>query len=332
MSRAAPTPAVDENGVYAFFESGDLIAFDHAGNKLWQRSLSADYGRFQNEFGLGASPLQDDDTLFFLIDHEGPSYLLAVDKGDGRTLWKTDRTPRRSWSSPAWLKVGEESHVVCSSGGTVDGYDPADGKLLWSLEGVGGNTLTTPLAFADGACLISASPGRRGENALEARRSNLLLQVDSTGDSFHVEPRWRTEEATVGFASPIVHKGCAYWINSVGAVFCFDKNDGKKHYVQRIKQPCWATPLAVDDRIYCFGKDGLTTVLQAGSEFRILAENQLWDPRSVTVNEAAIAGEKTDERRRAAARFTGPIQYGIAAVGDRLLIRTGKRLYCIGVD
>ena len=329
VSRAAPTPVVDERGVYAFFESGDLVAFGHGGEELWRRSLSVDYGHFQNEYGLGASPLQSKEAMFLLVDHEGPSYLVGVSKRDGSTLWKTDRSPRRSWSSPTWMTVGDQKHIVCSSSGTVDGYDPTTGKLLWSLEGVGGNTLTTPLSHGKGCCLISASPGRRGENALEARKSNLLLQVDAKDGAFHAQPLWRTEKATVSMASPVVHDGCAYWINSVGAVFCFDVDSGKLHYVQRLRQSCWATPVAVGDRIYCFGKDGLTTVLQSGPVFRILAENQLWDPKSVTVDEAAVAKEKSEERRRAASRFTGPIQYGVAAVSGGLLIRTGSRLYCV---
>ena len=329
VSRAAPTPAVDERGVYAFFESGDLAAFDHGGEEIWRRSLSADYGRFQNEFGLGASPLQDKESLFLLIDHEGPSYLVRVGKRDGGTLWKTDRSPRRSWSSPAWLTVGERRHIVCSSAGTVDGYDPAKGRLLWSFGEVGGNTLTTPLSYAKGCCLISASPGRRGENALEARQSNLLLQVGLEDGTFRAQPLWRTEEAAVGFASPIVHHGCAYWINSVGALFCLDVKSGELHYVHRLRQPCWATPLAIGDRIYCFGKDGLTTVLLPGPVFRVLAENQLWDPKSVVVDEAVVANEKDKERRRAANRLAGPIQYGVAAVSGSFLIRTGNRLHCV---
>ena len=329
VSRAAPTPVVDNLGIYAFFESGDLIAFDHTGQEFWHRSLSKEYGRFQNEFGLGASPMQDTDRLFLLLDHEGPSYLICIGKPHGRTIWKTDRPSRRSWSSPAWFTVGNRRHLVCSSAGTVDGYDPTDGEVLWSFADVGGNTLTTPLSHANGICLVSASPGRRGENALEARRSNLILQVNENDGSFHVQPLWNTEKATVGFASPIVHQGCAYWINSVGAMFCFDALTGRQHYAERLRQSCWATPLAIQDRIYCFGKDGLTTILKPGPAFRVLAENQLWDLEAVVSDAAPIAEEKTEERRRAAKRFTGPIQYGVAAVNGSLLVRTGSRIYCL---
>ncbi|TWU34369.1 outer membrane protein assembly factor BamB family protein [Novipirellula artificiosorum] len=55
-SRAAPTPAVDSNGVYVFFESGDCVSIDHSGQTRWQRSLTKDYGDIEAKFGLGASP------------------------------------------------------------------------------------------------------------------------------------------------------------------------------------------------------------------------------------------------------------------------------------
>jgi outer membrane protein assembly factor BamB len=43
VSRAAPTPVVDDAGVYCFFESGDVIALDHDGELRWHRSLSREY-------------------------------------------------------------------------------------------------------------------------------------------------------------------------------------------------------------------------------------------------------------------------------------------------
>ena len=40
VSKAAPTAAVDADRVYAFFETGDLAAFSHAGKPLWHRKLT----------------------------------------------------------------------------------------------------------------------------------------------------------------------------------------------------------------------------------------------------------------------------------------------------
>jgi hypothetical protein len=104
--------------------------------------------------------------------------------------------------------------------------------------------------------------------------------------------------------------------------------DGDPRYTERTKQSCWATPVGIGDRVYFFGKDGLTTVLAAGPKFEVLAENQLWNPDDFKPDPAA-AQEDTEEKRRAAANFSGPVQYGVAAVDGSLLIRIGNRLYCV---
>jgi outer membrane protein assembly factor BamB len=330
VSRAAPTPVTDGRAVYAFFESGDVTALSLDGRELWRRSLSKDYGKFQNEFGLGASPVQTDEAVILLIDHDGPSYLIALSKADGRTLWKTDRTPRRSWSSPAIVPVNGQPQVVCSSAGTVDGYDPATGKRLWTYDEVAGNTAATPLPFADGRFLIGASPGNEGGARVEqAKKSNFAISIEVIDGKPTPKILWRAEEAMPTFASPRVYAGHAYWINRVGVVYCFDAESGELRYAERTKQSCWATPQGAGDRLYLFGKDGVTTVLRAGPKFEVLAENQLWDPASVKPDPAKLAAEETEERRQAAAMFSGRVLYGVAASGGSLLIRTGDVLYCV---
>ncbi len=136
---------VDAQHVFAFFECGDLVALTHDGKEVWTKSLSKEYGKFVNKFGLSGSPVQTENAVIVLIDDEGPSYLVAFNKADGKILWKTDRTSRSSWSSPALLTIEGKPQVVISSAGSIDGYDPSTGKLLWTSTEVGGNTATTPL-------------------------------------------------------------------------------------------------------------------------------------------------------------------------------------------
>jgi outer membrane protein assembly factor BamB len=330
VSRAAPTPVADERGVYAFFESGDVVALAHDGRPLWRRSLSSDYGKFQNEFGLAASPVATADAVILLVDHEAPSYLIALSKTDGRTLWKTDRTGRRSWSSPALVPVAGRFHVVCSSTGSVDGYDPATGALLWTYADVAGNTSATPAPYADARFLVGASQGREaGDRAEGAKRSNLAAAIEMVGGTPTFTVLWRASEAMPSFGSPMVYRGHAYWVNRVGVVYCFDAETGEQRYAERTRQSCWATPLGAGEHVYFFGKDGLTTVLRAGPRFEVVAENQLWDPASVRVDPAKIAREETEERRQAAAMFSGPVQYGVAAARGSLFIRTGDTLTCL---
>ncbi|MCA9015711.1 MAG: PQQ-binding-like beta-propeller repeat protein, partial [Planctomycetaceae bacterium] len=71
VSRAAPTPVVDEHGIYAFYESGDIVAFTHSGSPLWHRSLVKDYGAFVSNHGIGNSLAQTADQIIVLTAHEG---------------------------------------------------------------------------------------------------------------------------------------------------------------------------------------------------------------------------------------------------------------------
>ena len=312
--RAAPTVAADEAGVYAFFESGDIVALTPAGEVRWQRGLIQDYGKFEGRFGLGASLAQDASQIFVLADNDGPAYLLSIDKSTGATNWKTDRSSRISWSSPMMVDIAGSPQIVVSSAGSIDGYDPQSGKLLWSFEDVGGNTVASPVPFGAGRFLVGASPGRNGENTEGAMRSNMAIQVIREGESYRPKVLWRNDKANSSFGSPIVFRGLAYYVNRAGVVFCLDAETGETVYTARIAESVWATPIGLGDRLFFFGQNGSTTVLAAGREHQQLAVNRLW--------ESAAGGGGPGG-------FDAEIQYGIAVSEAGLLVRTGSNLYLV---
>jgi outer membrane protein assembly factor BamB len=329
VSRAAPTPLVDGNLVIAQFESGDCVAYSLAGEEVWRRSLGKDYGPFIPEFGLGASPCQTEELAFVLLEQDGPSCLVALSKKTGKDVWRIERSPRQSWSSPAIIVVDGLPQVVVSSAGTVDGYDALSGKPLWSFNDVGGNTATTPIDYGGGRFLIAASAGRSGENAANAKKSNALMTIARDGDQWKVERGWVAAEASPSWGSPIIHQGLAYWVNRVGVVYCYDAVTGEEVYTKRTQSSCWATPVGIGDRIYIFGKDGLTTVLAAGREFTVLAENKLWNPGDIAPTPLSPADQASEERRGGAAMFGGPTVYGAVIAGNDWIVRVGNRLFCI---
>lgn len=329
VSRAAPTPVVDAERVVVQFESGDCVAYSHTGEELWTRKLGQDYGPFVPEFGLGASPCQTESHLFVLLEQDGPSFLLALDKATGETTWKVDREPRSSWSSPAIVTVEGMPQVVISSAGTVMGYAAESGEELWKFDDVGGNTATTPIDYGQGQFLIAASAGRQGENAVSSKKSNGLMQISQQDGKWTVERKWVSGEANPSWASPIIHQGLAYWVNRVGVVYCLDAATGEPVYTERSKQSCWATPVAIEDRIYFFGKEGVTTVIKAGREFDVIAENQLWNPADIKPVELSAADQANEDRRRGAAMFGGPTLYGVAVADQSFVVRIGQRVYCI---
>lgn len=288
VSRAAPTPAVDAAGVYVFFESGDLAAFDHDGKTLWKRSLTAEYGPVKGNHGLGSSPVQTAGTLILQVDHDGPSYLLAVDKATGKNVWKRERPSKVSWCSPALCSAGGKETLVTSGGGRADGYDPATGEPLWHVLGLGGNNVPSPTPAGDLVLIASTELA-----------SNIAISLGGSGDVTATAVKWKSAEALSSFGSPLVYEGLAYYVNRAGVLYCVDLADGKTLWKERAGASCWASPLGAEGRIYCFDKDGGTSVYQAGRELKPLAKNSL---------------------------DLGGRVYGVAATPRGFVIRTGSNL------
>lgn len=276
VARAAPTPCVDERGLYAFFESGDLLALSHAGEVLWSRSLTQEFGPFENHHGVGASPAQDAQAIYVNVQHDGPSYLIAIDKRTGETKWKIDRPSRKCWNSPVVAELAGRRQVVVSATGSVAGYDAATGEALWTVDDLAGNSVASAVILRNrvyiGADLSDFDPVDR------VRKSNRCIQVTHDGDAFRAETIWRTERALSHYASPLVHAGNVYYIDKRGVVTCVSAEDGTERYVERLESLCWTTPIAAGDRLFFFGKDGSVAALKAGDAFELLGVSRLWDP------------------------------------------------------
>ncbi|TWU51644.1 outer membrane protein assembly factor BamB family protein [Rubripirellula reticaptiva] len=315
-SRAAPSPVADADGVYVFFESGDMVALSPGGDVRWERNLIDDYGKYEGRFGLGGSVAQDDKHLFVLADNDGPAYLAAFEKATGKTAWKTDRSPRISWSSPMMIAIDGKPQVVVSSAGSVDGYDPASGALLWTFDEVGGNTVASPIAAQNNSFLIGASPGRNGEESEGAKQSNLLMKVNAIDgeNKYSTEVVWRNTSATSSFGSPLVYREYAYYTNRAGVVYCLDMATGETVYTGRLPESNWATPVGIGEHVFVFGKDGTTAVLANGPELDIVAENRLW----------------TSTGEAQPGNFGGEIQYAVVPLANGFLVRTGSKLVRIG--
>ena len=320
ISRAAPTPCVDAKAVYAFFEGGDLIAFTHDGKPLWARSLVKDYGEIKGGHGLGGSPAQTDDALFLLVDDRGPSYLLAIEKSTGKTLWKTDRPAKGSWTTPIITKRSDRTEVVISCNGVVAGYDASTGKMLWDMEGFNGNTLPSP-SLAGEFVLIGGGAGRmKAADGKMPVPSNCCVKVVEKDGKLTLEVVWRADKAVASYASPLAYEGHAYFVNQVGVMFCLDLKTGKEVYSERIDVASWASPIGAGGHVFFFGKDGRTTVIKAGSEFEKVATNRLWDSSK---NPPAPGGREGSE-------YLDPIVYGVAATDGAFFIRTGSKLFRVG--
>lgn len=296
ISRGAPTPVADAAGIYAFFESGDLVALGHEGTVRWERHLTKEFGEFQGGHGIGSSLVDTPEGLVLLADHDGPSYLLCVDKTTGQTRWKTERTSRVSWTTPLYLSHGGTDQVLISSNGVVQSYAAADGRLLWEIDGLKGNTVASPTLGGGLAIIGSSQP-----------KNSLAVRLDST-ETGNSRIAWRAESVTISFASPLIHDGTVYFVSKAGVLQANRLSDGTSLWERRLPDSCWASPLAAGDRLYFFCKNGQTVILPAkglDASTEPLATNPIPVPE-------------------------GSRLYGCAALPGRLILRTGSELFSVG--
>jgi len=113
VSRAAPSPACDANGVIAFFEGGNLVAYSPSGDLRWERDLVEAYGPIKSRHGLAASLEQTEDAVFVWVEREKEPYVLSISKATGETNWKATGLGVTSWSSPRLIPLTTgDAHLV----------------------------------------------------------------------------------------------------------------------------------------------------------------------------------------------------------------------------
>ena len=326
QARAAPTPVVDSTAVYAAFESGDIAAVDHQGKERWRINLGEICGPFEANHGLGSSLAQTADSVFFNVEHGGPSFLFCINKQSGEVRWKKARPSGSSWTSPIVRQGKSGPEVVVSSQGTIVGYRAENGEQVWQLDGLDGNTVPSPCLVGDK--IVSGARVSEFGSSRDAAESNLCIRPQDGNEQPEVV--WRAKRAVCDYASPVAADGWVYFLNKVGVLTCVSAETGETAYTERLGAECWATPIVADGRVYFFGKDGQTRVILTGPEFRLVETSTLWDlenppaPESYTKfsgeeghgshgrsqsGEAAKSGEdssehtKGDDASRGASRF-----------------------------
>jgi len=132
---ASPSPVTDGTNVYVFFQEFGLISYDAAGKERWRMPL----GPFNMFYGFGASPILVDDTVILPVDQDSPSsYLIAVNKNNGRLRWKVERPVVISgYSTPiVYQPKSGPKQIVIPESFQLSAYSVADGKRVWWVRGL----------------------------------------------------------------------------------------------------------------------------------------------------------------------------------------------------
>ncbi len=270
-SYASGSALTDGDRIYAFFGSRGLYALDFTGRILWEKDLGTMSTR--NGFGEGSSPALFGNVLVVNWDHEGKDFVVGIDTKTGKELWRnSDRDEPTSWATPLVVQSEGKAQVVVSATNRVRSYDLESGKQIWETTGMTQNVIPSPVS-ANG--IVYVTSGFRGSAALAIRLAG--AKGDITGTPAIA---WRYDQDTPYVPSPLLYKDGLYFLKSNSAVLTrLDAATGKPSYTERLSglSSVYSSPVAAGGRVYVTSREGVTAVLEAGPQVKVLALNTLAD-------------------------------------------------------
>ena len=269
-SFASNSPVTDGRYVYASFGSRGIYCYDFNGKLIWEKDLGVQM-QMRLQFGEGVAPALAGDRLIHTFDHEGSSFIVALDKRTGKELWRTAREERSSWSTPLIIEHGGRQQAIVSATTRVRSYDVQTGKVIWECAGLGSNVIPAPV-YHNGVVYVMS--GHRDPKLMAIR---LGKEGDLTGTDSVV---WSHTRGVSYTASPVLHEGKLYVLTDSGQMSCFNIETGEPYYHQvRLPRPYnfKASPVGAAGKLYLASEDGDVIILKMGEKFEVVATNKLED-------------------------------------------------------
>ncbi len=296
---ASNSPVTDGEHLFAYFGSIGLFCLDYEGELVWE----VDFGDMQvkHGHGEGSSVVLHGDTLVVNWDHEGKSFLVALDKLTGVERWRMDRDEVTSWSTPIVALQDGRAQLIVAGTQRVRSYDLANGEVIWECGGLSHNIVASPVA-SDGIVIVGSS--------YEKRAMFAILLAGSTGDITGTKQViWKRRRRTPYVPSPLLHDGWVYFLNHYQGVLSRVKVTTGEEPAGPVRLDglynIYASPVAAQGRVYITDRDGTTLVVDyRGAEPKLLSTNSLDDQFSASA----------------------------ALVGRELFLRGERFLYCIADD
>jgi outer membrane protein assembly factor BamB len=180
-----------------------------------------------------------------------------------------------SWATPAVIRAGGRTQVVANGYPFIAGYDFKTGLELWRLRSGGDVPVPTPF-LAQGLIYVA--------NAHGGKAPIYAIRPDAGGDITPAEGKrtssgvvWSDERNGSYLQTPVVYRGVAYASTNQGVFKAYDARTGRRFYEKRLGEggAFTSSPVAADGKIFVTNEDGATYVIRAGTEFELLATNEL---------------------------------------------------------
>ncbi|MBN2699262.1 MAG: PQQ-binding-like beta-propeller repeat protein [Bacteroidales bacterium] len=240
---SAPSMVTDGHRVYAIFATGDIIAFDLEGNRIWARNL----GVPDNHYGHSSSLQVWNNRLVVQYDTGKGGRMLVLNTLTGETLWDIKRDNKISWASPILIQVNNKFQIVTSADPYVAGHDLENGEALWKVEAMMGEVGPSPAydggvvyATNEYARLVAVKPGATG-----------------------TEYVWENDEYLSEASSPVAAGGLLYLATSYGVLVCYDGKTGEKYWEKEYDHGFYSSPMVSDGKVYAIDLGGIMHILRA---------------------------------------------------------------------
>jgi outer membrane protein assembly factor BamB len=287
----------DGERVLAYFGSQGLYCLNLDGEVQWKKQLGA--MRTKHGHGEGSSPVLHGETLVINWDHEGRSFVVALDKRTGSERWRVPRDEVTSWATPIAVEREGVVQVIVAGTSRVRGYHLETGEVIWECGGLAANIVASPVA-GDGMAFVGSS---------YEKRVLLAIRLDGARGDITGSERvpWTRRRTTPYVPSPLLHDGALYFLaHYQGVLTRVDAKTGRDRpgpvRLQGIRN-VYASPVAASGRVYVTDLNGSTLVLSHADTPQALALNRLDDSFSAS---AVLAGRQIFLRGEKSLYAIGP--------------------------
>jgi outer membrane protein assembly factor BamB len=257
---SAPTLTTDGKMVFAIFATGDVIAFDMSGKRVWARNI----GVPDNHYGHSSSLITWANKLFIQYDTNKGGKVFALNNATGETVWETVREAKISWASPVLAEVDGKYQLILSSDPIVAGYNVETGKELWSVDCMMGE-VGPSVGFSDGVVFAGNEYAR-------------LVAINPKDGSI----LWENDEYLPEAASPLAHNGLLIIATSYGVMVCYDAKTGEQYWEHDVGSTLYASPVVADGKLFMMDNDGMMRVYAFAKEMKLISENELGETAGTT--------------------------------------------------
>jgi len=182
---------------------------------------------------------------------------------------------------PKWKTLTDQYDA--DGNGTLSREEVKDNKSILSrldADGEGDHPLRGFFRFLDkdGDGQLNGTEWKKMAAWLGSfEHANGLIAIRPGTDEEDAEIVWQHGRGVPECPSPLYHDGRVYIVKNGGLMTCLDAKSGAVKYFGRIKArgPRYASPVIGDGKIYLPSARGRITVVAAGDELKILAQNDL---------------------------------------------------------